>query len=170
MRWQSRPQGCWDENGFWKTIFKVGLRSSKSVSPSCVRETVNGAKSVSWLQSRSAAFCGEDAFGTAGAISTRRVDSFRAKLPPCFLTRTILTRAVRDPPRVWASTTDFFEEKGSGVLNPTPKYRSRPLPLRLKTILAQESTETCGQRRPKNQALRGPLLRRTQRPAWSCHT
>ena len=42
-------------------------------------------------------------------------------------------------------------------LNPTPKYRRRPLPLRLKTILAQESTETCGQRRPKNQALRGPL-------------
>ena len=76
----------------------------------------------------------------------------------------------RDPPRVWASTTDFFEEKGSGVLNPTPNYRSRPLPLRLKTILAQESTETCGQRHPKNQALRGPLLRRTQRPAWSCHT
>ena len=68
------------------------------------------------------------------------------------------------------STTDFFEEKGSGVLNPTPNYRSRPLPLRLKTILAQESTETCGQRRPKNQTLRGPLLRRTQRPTWSCHT
>ena len=140
-----------------QSVLRAGDRQRGKVGPS-------------WLQSRSAAFCGEDAFGTAGTISTRRVDSFRAKLPPCFLTRTILTRAVRDPPRVWASTTDFFEEKGSGVLNPTPKYRSRPLPLRLKTILAQESTETCGQRRPKNQALRGPLLRRTQRPVWSCHT
>ena len=127
MGWQSRSPGFRAENGFWETIFKVGLRSSKSVSPSCVRKTVDGAKSVSWLQSRSAAFCGEDAFGTAGAISTRRVDSFPAKLPPCLLTRTILTRAVRDPPRVWASRTDFFEEKGSGFLNPAPNYRSRPL-------------------------------------------
>ena len=106
----------WAENGFWKTIFKVGLRSSKSVSPSCARETVNGAKSASWLQSRSAAVCGEDAFGAAGAISTRRVDSFRAKLPPCFLTRTILTRAVRDPPRVWASTTDFLKRRAAESL------------------------------------------------------
>ena len=77
---------------------------------------------------------------------------------------------VCDPPRVWASTTNFFAEKVSGVLTPIPNYRSRPLPFRLKTILAQESTETCGQRRPKNQTLRGPLLRRTQRPAWSCPT
>ena len=92
-----------------------------------MRETVDGAKSVSWLQSRPAAFCGVDAFGTAGVISTRRVDSFSAKLPPCLLTRTILTRAVRDPPRVWASRTDFFEEKGSGFLNPAPNYRSRLL-------------------------------------------
>ena len=125
--WQSRSPGLWAENGFQGRIFKVGLRSSKSVSPSCVRETVNGAKSVSWFQSRSAAFCGENVFSTAGTISTRRVDSFCAKLPPCLLTRTILTRAVRDPPRVWASRTEFFEEKGSGFLNLTPNYRSRPL-------------------------------------------
>ena len=125
--WQSRSPGFWAEKGFQGRIFKVGLRSSKSVSPSCVRETVNGAKSVSWFQSRSAAFCGENVFSTAGTISTRRVDSFCAKLPPCLLTRTILTRAVRDPPRVWVSRTDFFEEKGSGLLNPAPNDRSRLL-------------------------------------------
>ena len=71
--------------------------------------------------------CGEDAFGTAGAISTRRVDSFPAKLPPCLLTRTILTRAVRDPPRVWASRTEFFEEKGSGFLEPYTKQSKLPV-------------------------------------------
>ena len=58
MGWQSRSPGFWGENRFWKEIFKVGLRSSKSVSPSSVRETVRGAKSVSWLQSRSAGHVG----------------------------------------------------------------------------------------------------------------
>ena len=116
MGQQSRSPGFWAENRFWEEIFKGCLRFSKSVSLPYVRETVSGAKSVSWLQSRSAAFCGEDAFGTAGAISTRRVDSFRAKLPPCFLTRIILTRAVRDPPRVWASTTDFLKIRAAEPL------------------------------------------------------
>ena len=92
-----------------------------------MRETVNGAKSVSWFQSRSAAFCWENVFSTAGTISTRRVDSFCAKLPPCLLTRTILTRAVRDPPRVWASRTEFFEEKGSGFLEPYTKQSKLPV-------------------------------------------
>ena len=147
---------------------KVGLQASglRRVSGRQFSKSVSGVQNWSVRlasgrpsagQSRSPGFkvgqplpSGKNAFGTAGAISTRRVDSFRAKLPPCFLTRTILTRAVRDPPRVWASTTDFFEEKGSGVLNPTPNYRSRPLPLRLKTVSAQASIATCGQRRPKN--------------------
>ena len=35
--------------------------------------------------------------------------------------------SVRDPPRVWASTTDFFEEKGSGFLNLTPNNRNQSL-------------------------------------------
>ena len=147
---------------------KVGLQGSglRRVSGGQFSKSVSGVQSRSVRlvrgrpsagQSRSPGFkvgqplpSGKNAFGTAGAISTRRMDSFRGKLPPCLLTITILTRAVRDPPRVWASRTDFFEEKGSGALNPTPNYGSRPLPLRLKTILAQASIATCGQRRPKN--------------------
>ena len=30
------------------------------------------------------------------------------------------------PPRVWARTTDFFEDKGSGVLNPPYTKLSKP--------------------------------------------
>ena len=154
----SRPQG-------WERFLEDNLQSRSpefkvGQSVLCAGDRQRGRVSLLASKSVSRFLWGKTRSGRPARF-LQRVDSFRAKLPPCLLTRIILTRAVRDLPRVWASRTFFFEEKGNGLLHPTPNYRSRQLPLRLKTILAQESTATCGQRRPKNQAPRKPLLRRT---------
>ena len=105
----------------------MGLRSSKSVSPSCARETVSGAKSVSWLQSRSAAFC------RGKRVRGGRRDFYQVWIPaaqncpPCFFTRIILTRAVRDPPQRMGEQDRFFGREGQRVLEAYSKLSKPPV-------------------------------------------
>ena len=122
---------------------------SQSVRLVCGRPSTGQSRSPGFKVGQPLS-AGVNTFGAAGAISTR-CGFLPRQLPPCLFTSIILTRAVPDPPRVKASRTDFLERRAAGVagvLNPTSNYRSRPLPSRLETIWAQESTATCGHRRP----------------------
>ena len=120
---------------------------SRSVRLVCGRPSAGQSRSPGFKVDQPLSV-GENPFGTAGAISTA-CGFLPRQIAPLPFNKNYFDAGCTRSPQSMGKQDRFFEEKGSGFLNPTSNYRSRPLPSRLKTILAQASTATCGQRRPK---------------------